>query len=95
MLLDAAPGHIAGKSQVLAKQLDIVLIWLPKQCSELNAMDQLWREMKNHISANHQYTNIDEHAAFATNWIMFLTRTEALRKASILSDDFWLKSFFK
>lgn len=50
LLLDQAPGHMAAKSQVLAQQLDIVLIWLPKQCSELNAMDQLWREMKNHIS---------------------------------------------
>jgi transposase-like protein len=40
LLLDEAPGHIAAKSQALAKQLDIVFLWLPKQCSELNAMDQ-------------------------------------------------------
>jgi hypothetical protein len=32
--LDEAPGHRAAKSQVLAAQLDIVLIWLPKQCAE-------------------------------------------------------------
>jgi len=95
LLLDEAPGHIAAKSQALAEQLDIVLVWLPKQCSELNAMDQLWRDLKSNISANHQYLDIDEHAAFARDWIMFLTCTEALRKASILSDDFWLKSFFK
>jgi transposase len=95
LLLDEAPGHIAAKSQTLARQFDIMLIWLPKQCSELNAMDQLWRDLKSNISANQQYVNIDEHAAFAEKWIMFLTRIEALRKASILSDDFWLKSFFK
>jgi hypothetical protein len=58
-----------------------------------NAMDQLWRDMKSNISASHQYIDIDEHAAFAEAWILFLTRTEALRKASILSDNFWLKSF--
>lgn len=95
LLLDEAPGHVASKSQALAKQLDIVLIWLPKQCSELNAMDQLWRDLKSNISANHQYANIDEHAAYAEAWVMSLSRTEALRKASMLSDDFWLKSFFK
>src|SRR5262245_62730072 len=39
LLLDEAPCHIASKSQALAAQLNIVLVWLPKQCSELNAMD--------------------------------------------------------
>ena len=95
LLLDEAPGHIAAKSQALAKQLDIVLIWLPKQCSELNAMDQLWRDLKSNISANYQYADIDEHVAYAEAWIRSLSRIEALRKASILSEDFWLKSFFK
>ena len=95
LLLDRAPSHLAAQSQALAKQLDIVLIWLPKQCPELNAMDQLWRALKSNIAANHQYRDIEEHAALAETWIMFLTRTEALRKAGILSKDFWLKSFFK
>jgi len=95
LLLDEAPGHRAAKSQGLAAQLDIVLIWLPKQCSELNAMDQLWRELKGHISANYQYPTIDEHATAAEQWIRSLTSTEALRKAGILSKNFWLKSFIK
>lgn len=93
MLLDEAPCHLAPRSQALAKQLDIELVWLPKQCSELNAMDQLWRELKGGISANYQYRDIDEHAMFAEEWIQSLTRTEALRKAGILSKNFWLKSF--
>lgn len=46
LLLDEAPSHIAPRSPALAGQLNIELVWLPKQCSELNAMDQLWREMK-------------------------------------------------
>jgi hypothetical protein len=95
LLLDEAPGHRASKSQVLAAQLDIVLIWLPKQCAELNVMDQLWRELKGHISANYQYPTIDEHATAAEQWIRSLTPTEALRKAGIRSKNFWLKSFIK
>jgi len=95
LLLDEAPCHIAPRSQALAAQLDIELVWLPKQCSELNAMDQLWREMKGHISANYQYPDIDQHAAFAQAWLMSLTATEAKSKAGILSKSFWLKSFFQ
>src|SRR6266446_639859 len=88
-------ASLASRSQTLAAQLDIGLIWLPKPCAELHAMDQLWRELKGHISANYQYPTIDEHAAAAAQWIMALTSTEARRKAGILSKHFWLKSFLK
>jgi len=95
LLLDGAPGHRAAKSRALAAHLNIVLVWLPKQCPELNAMDQLWRDLKSHSSANYQYATIDEHAAAAEQWILSLTPTEALRKAGILAKHFWLKSFIK
>ena len=54
LLLDEAPCHRAAKRQALAAQLGIALLWLPKQCAELNPMDQLWHELKGHISANYQ-----------------------------------------
>ena len=95
LLLDEAPSHRAAKSQSLAVDLDIELIWLPKPWAELNAMDQLWRELKGHISANYQYPTIEEHAAAAEPWLRSLTPTEALRKAGIRSKNFWLKSFIK
>jgi transposase len=95
LLLDEAPSHRAAKRQSLAADLDIELIWLPKQCAELNAMDQLWRELKGHISANYPYPTIEEHAAAAEQWLRSLTPTEALRKAGIRSKNFWLKSFIK
>lgn len=95
LLLDEAPCHRAAKSQALAAQLDIALFWLPKQCAELNPMDQLWRELKGHISANYQYPTIDAHADAAEQWIRSLTPAEALRKAGIQSKHFWLKSFIK
>jgi DDE superfamily endonuclease len=95
LLLDEAPCHIAPKSQALAEDLNIALIWLPKQCSELNAMDQLWRELKDNISANYQFKDIEEHAALAEQWILSLSKSEALVKAGVLSKNFWLQSFLQ
>jgi len=95
LLLDGAPCHIAPKSQALAVALHIELVWLPKQCSELNAMDQLWRGLKNDISANYQFHDIDEHAACAEAWIFSLSRSEALLKAGVCSEHFWLRSFLQ
>lgn len=95
LLLDEAPSHTAPKSQRLAAELNIKLIWLPKQCSELNAMDQLWRGLKNSISANYQFNDIKEHSAWAQTWVLSLTRSEALLKAGVFSEDFWLRSFLQ
>lgn len=75
--------------------LTIELIWLPKQCSELNAMDQLWRGLKDEISANYQFNDIEEHASWAKEWILSLTSGEALTKAGIFSENFWLRSLFQ
>ena len=66
------------------------MVWLPKQCSELNAMDHLWKELKRLIAANRQYHSIDEEAEQAEQWVLDLSPTEALRKAGVLSDNFWL-----
>lgn len=93
MLLDEAKCHTAEKSQALAAALDIHFVWLPKQCSELNAMDQLWKELKGRVSANYQFPNVDEHADYAEDWLLRLTAKEALRKAGVLSKNFWLRSF--
>ena len=95
LLLDEAPCHIAPKSQALAATLQIRLVWLPKQCSELNAMDHLWRALKAQISANSQFKSIDEHANFAENWLRALSDHETLLKAGVLSKHFWLQSFLQ
>jgi hypothetical protein len=42
LLMDEAPGHCAAMSQRLAAQLNIALIWLPKQYAEFKVMEQLW-----------------------------------------------------
>jgi transposase len=91
LLVDRGPSHEAAKSQELAAALQIELLWLPKQCSELNAMDHLWKELKRVMAANRQFRTIDEGAAYAENWILNLGRQEALRKAGVLSKNFWLR----
>jgi len=93
MLLDNATPHKTKTSLAMAAKLHISLIWLPKQCAELNAMDHLWRSLKKDISSNYQYKDIDEHAQNAVHYIKALSKKQARTKAGILSEDFWLKSF--
>lgn len=95
LLLDKAPCHDAVRSQQLAARLGVVLLWLPKQCSELNSVDHLWKELKRLIAANRQFRTIDLEADYAEQWFLGLTPREALRKAGILSEDFWLKDFLE
>jgi transposase len=95
MLLDKGKAHTAQKSKVLAANLNIELIWLPKQASELNSMDQLWKELKSNVSANYQFPSIDKHADYAEHWLMSLSPRDALRKAGILSTSFWLTSLLQ
>lgn len=95
MLLDGASCHKTAKSLALAAKLKINLLWLPKQCPELNAMDHLWRTLKSDVSANHQYPNIEHHTTVAEKYILNLSNKEALIRAGILSDNFWLKAFLK
>jgi transposase len=91
LLLDRASGHTDRRTQALAATLDIQLLWLPKQAPELNAMDQLWRELKREIAANRQYPTIDALAAAAALWVLLLKPGEACRKAGMMSRHFWLK----
>ena len=93
LLLDKAPCHEAARSQALAARLGFVLVWLPKQCSELNAVDHLWKELKRLIAANRQFRTIDDEAEHAEHWFLELTPHQALRKAGVLSENFWLQEF--
>jgi hypothetical protein len=95
LILDRASAHTVPRSQGLAAALNVTLLWLPRQWSELNAMDQLWRELKGHISANHQFASIRQHAAMAQRWIFSLSKTETLRKAGVLTQNFWLRTFLQ
>lgn len=92
LILDKHGAHTAPANQRLMPQLDIRPLWLPTQCPDLNAMDDLWKEAKRCVSANRQSPTIDDHAQAVENWILGLTRRQALRKAGILSKNFWLNT---
>jgi transposase len=91
LLLDKGPSHTARKSQQLAADLNITLIWLPTQCSELNPMDHLWRSLKNKAAANRQFLTIDDLASYAIQWVSQLSVRQTLRLAGLLSPKCWLK----
>ena len=92
LLLDKATCHTAAGTLALAARLDITLLWLPRQCSELNAMDHLWRQLKDDLAANRQRADIDSLAAQAEAWILGLSVQQTLRKAGLLSKNCWLKN---
>jgi hypothetical protein len=48
-----------------------------QQCPELNSMGQLWRSVKNDMSANRQYSTIEQHASSAENYILSLSNRQA------------------
>ncbi len=91
VLLDEDSSHTAEDSQAMAEAFEMELLWLPKRSPHLNPMDHLWRHGKEVQSANHQYDSIDTQADCFIHYLSSLTATEALRKAGILSEDFWLK----
>ncbi len=95
LLLDRASAHTDAKTTQLADELQIQLVWLPQQASELNAMDQLWKELKRLVAANRQANQIESLAQQAEAWLLSLTPHEALQKAGILSPNFWLKNLLR
>jgi hypothetical protein len=95
VLLDRGPAHTAAPTQPLAAQLNMQLIWLPQQWPELNAMDQLWRELKRLVAVNRQPESVEHLAQPAESWLLELSPQEALRKAGVLSGKFWLKHWLQ
>ena len=92
LLLDKSRPHQAAKSQTLARQLDMELIWLPTQTPKLNAMDHLWKELKKEMLPNHQFEPVEQAVDYALSWTRALTNRQALKKGGLLSKNNWLKS---
>jgi hypothetical protein len=91
LLLDEDPSHTAHGSVRLAGWLDIELLWLPKRCPQLNPMDTLWGQGKDVISADKQYTTLDEQVDRFIGYLEGLSAWDALHTAGVCSKDFWLK----
>jgi DDE superfamily endonuclease len=87
---DRGSPHTAEASQDLAAELGIQLRFLPRATPELNAMDHLWRQVKRQTQANCKPRSVDQAADAACCYILDLSPHERLRKAGVLSGNFWL-----
>lgn len=90
MILDGDSSHTARTSRERAQELGIALEWLPVRSPELNAIEDLWGDAKDHICANHQYPDIETEAEEFVTYLQSHTNRQAQRKAGLLSDDYWL-----
>jgi len=90
LFVDRNTAHTARRSRQLAGSLKIQIRWLPKACSELNVMDQLWRHVKDDVAANEPTPYVDETVRQARRYVRSLTPRERLQKAGVRSADFWL-----
>jgi hypothetical protein len=89
---DRGSPHMAEDSLELAVSLGIQVRLLPVACPKLNAMDHIFRFVKGQALANRPTISIDDSAQAACDYLYALSRHERLRKAGVLSDNFWLTS---
>ncbi len=87
---DRASQHTAKESVALAAELGTQVRFLPRATPELNAMDNLWRRTKGEGLANWEMVSVTEAADCACQYILRLSPGERLRKAGVLSGNFWL-----
>jgi hypothetical protein len=55
-------------------------------------MDHLGKELKRRIASKRQFKTIDQQAEYAEKWVLGLSNRRALRKAGVLSKNFWLRN---
>jgi transposase len=91
LLLDEDSIHTAGDSEAAAEELDIILVWLPIRSPHLNPMDHLWRHGKQVMAANYQYASIEKQVEQFIDYLSGLSAYEALTKAGIFAENFWLR----
>jgi len=87
---DRGSPHTAEDSVDLAERLRIEIRWLPRATPELNAMDQLWRRIKEETLGDRATLHIDRSALLLCQAIIQLSPRERLKKAGVLSGHFWL-----
>jgi DDE superfamily endonuclease len=89
LLLDEDPCHTAKAS--LRQVEGMTLMWLPKRSPKLNPMESLWGQGKGIISADKQYPTIEEQVLRFLGYLRSMSNREALHKAGVLSENFWLR----
>jgi transposase len=87
---DRATQHKSPSSLAMAEELGIEVRLLPRATPELNAMDHLWRHTKREAVGNRPTVSIERSALAACQYIIDLSPRQRLRKAGVLSGNFWL-----
>jgi hypothetical protein len=87
---DRAGQHTAEDSLDWAARLNLEVRLLPRATPELNAMDHLWRHVKREVLADRPTESVEQSAQAACQHIRALSPRERLRRAGVLSGDFWL-----
>jgi hypothetical protein len=90
LFLDRGSPHRAKGSRKLAQKLGIELRWLPVACPELNPVEGIWRHLKGKALANRPTLWMEELMERACGYIQSLSPVERLKKAGVLSGNFWL-----
>jgi transposase len=88
---DRGSPHTAADSLALAAELQIQLRFLPVATPKLNAMDHLWRHVKRDVLSNQSTCSIDVSADSACQYLLNLSPQQRLKKAGVLSGNFWLE----
>jgi transposase len=91
LLLDENSCHTAQGSLRLAHARGIQLLWLPKRSPHLNPVEHLWRHGKSVVCANYQDASLDRQVDYFIDHLQSLSATQRLRKAGVLSKNFWLQ----
>jgi transposase len=87
---DRGTPHTADESRAVALELGIEVRLLPRATPELNAMDHLWRQVKARALADRPTRSIEDSADAACRYVIEMSRRERLKKAGVLSGNFWL-----
>jgi transposase len=82
--------HTADESVEVAAELGLEVRLLPRATPERNAMDHLWRAVKGRALADPPRRSIDDSADAGCRYILEMSRHERLKKAGVLSGNFWL-----
>ena len=91
LLLDENSCHTAQGSLRLAHALGIQLVWLPKRSPHLNPVEHLWRDAKGVLCANYKDAYLDHQVDGFIDYLQRLSASQRLRKAGVLSKNFWLR----
>ena len=87
---DRGTPHTSEDSTDLAERLGIEIRLLPRATPELNAMDQLWRRIKDETLGSRATLHIEYSAILLCQTIINLSPKDRLKKAGVLSGNFWL-----